>query len=59
MTTEIISNEPATIDDLPGERRRAAAAAIFTAIAMASLDTGIANIAVLAIAANWPSIHSS
>src|SRR6202790_5819515 len=39
-----------TIDGLPPERRRWAVAAIFTALAMASLDTAIANIALPAIA---------
>jgi MFS transporter, DHA2 family, multidrug resistance protein len=38
------------IDGLPPERRRWAVAAIFTALAMASLDTAIANIALPAIA---------
>jgi MFS transporter, DHA2 family, multidrug resistance protein len=38
------------IDGLPAERRRWAVAAIFTALAMASLDTAIANIALPAIA---------
>jgi DHA2 family multidrug resistance protein-like MFS transporter len=37
-------------DGLPTERRRWAVAAIFTALAMASLDTAIANIALPAIA---------
>src|SRR6202167_1811903 len=37
-------------DGLPTERRRWAIAAIFTALAMASLDTAIANIALPAIA---------
>src|SRR6202140_5139091 len=41
-----------TIDGLPPERRRWAVAAIFTALAMASLDTAIANIALPAIAAD-------
>src|SRR5437660_12517533 len=40
------------IDGLPAERRRWAIAAIFTALAMASLDTAIANIALPAIAAD-------
>src|SRR6202163_1092870 len=53
MSTEIISAEgPAGIDGLPAERRGWAAAAIFTAVAMASLDTAIANIALPAIAAD-------
>lgn len=38
------------LDGLPPDRRRWAAAAIFTALAMASLDTAIANIALPAIA---------
>src|SRR5271169_5172420 len=44
---------PATpvTDGLPWERRRWAVAAIFTALAMASLDTAIANIALPAISA--------
>ena len=46
MSTEIVSADgPAAIDGLPAERRGWAAAAIFTAVAMASLDTAIANIA--------------
>ena len=40
------------MDGLPPERRRWAAAAIFTALAMASLDTAIANIALPSIAAD-------
>lgn len=43
-------------DGLPWERRRWAVAAIFTALAMASLDTVIANVALPAIAA---SLHVS
>ncbi|PMZ42833.1 MFS transporter, partial [Pseudomonas sp. FW306-02-H05-AA] len=39
-------------DGLPAEQRRWAVAAIFTALAMASLDTAIANIALPAIAAD-------
>src|SRR3984893_4434414 len=51
MSTETISvNAPAAIDSLAAKRRRWAAAAIFTALAMASLDTAIANIALPAIA---------
>ncbi len=44
---------PATpvTDGLPWERRRWAVAAIFTALAMASLDTAIANVALPAISA--------
>jgi len=45
------SSSPAP-DGLPPERRRWAVAAIFTALAMASLDTAIANIALPAIAAD-------
>ncbi len=53
MSTETISaNSPAAIDGLPAERRSWAAAAIFTALAMASLDTAIANVALPAIAAD-------
>jgi DHA2 family multidrug resistance protein-like MFS transporter len=53
MSTETISaNEPAAMDGLPADRRGWAAAAIFTALAMASLDTAIANIALPAIAAD-------
>jgi DHA2 family multidrug resistance protein-like MFS transporter len=43
---------PPVIDGLPPERRRWAVAAIFVALAMASLDTAIANIALPAIAAD-------
>ena len=57
MSTEAISaNRPVAIDGLPSERRRWAAAAIFTALAMASLDTAIANIAVPAVATD---LHGS
>ena len=42
----------APIDGLPPELRRWAVAAIFTALAMASLDTAIANIALPTIAAD-------
>ncbi len=53
MSTETISvDKPAAIDGLPAERRSWAAAAIFTALAMASLDTAIANVALPAIAAD-------
>ena len=53
MSTEtILANKPAAIDGLPAERRSWAAAAIFTALAMASLDTAIANIALPAVAAD-------
>ena len=51
MSTETISaNRPAATDGLPAEQRAWAAAAIFTAMTMASLDTAIANIALPAIA---------
>src|SRR5258708_22187643 len=53
MSTEMISaNEPAAVDGLPAHLRGWAAAAIFTSIAMASLDTAIANIALPTIAAD-------
>jgi DHA2 family multidrug resistance protein-like MFS transporter len=53
MSTETISaSVPAAIDGLPADRRSWAAAAIFTALAMASLDTAIANIALPTIAAD-------
>src|SRR4029079_4967809 len=41
---------PAPIDGLPPDLRRWAVAAIFTALALASLDTAIANISLPAIA---------
>ena len=44
------------IRDLPAENRKWAAVAIFTALAMASLDTAIANIALPAIGAE---LHAS
>jgi len=43
---------PPVVDGLPWEKRRWAIAAIFTALAMASLDTAIANIALPAISAD-------
>jgi MFS transporter, DHA2 family, multidrug resistance protein len=48
------AKEPAApvMDGLPTRQRRWAVAAIFTAIAMASLDTAIANVALPAIAAD-------
>ncbi|HTE98305.1 MAG TPA: MFS transporter, partial [Bradyrhizobium sp.] len=53
MSTEtILADELAAVDGLPAARRGWAAAAIFTALAMASLDTAIANIALPAIAAD-------
>jgi MFS transporter, DHA2 family, multidrug resistance protein len=57
MSTETISAKPpVAIDDPEAKRRRWAAAAIFTALAMASLDTAIANIALPAITAD---LHTS
>jgi MFS transporter, DHA2 family, multidrug resistance protein len=57
MSTEtVLANRPVAFDGLEAERRRWAAAAIFTALAMASLDTAIANIALPAIAAD---LHAS
>src|SRR3984957_1458024 len=53
MSTEAISADGlAAADGLPADRRGWAAAAIFTALAMSSLDTAIANIALPAIAAD-------
>src|ERR1700726_4054701 len=53
MSTEtILASAPVAVDGLPAERRSWAAAAIFTALAMSSLDTAIANIALPAIAAD-------
>lgn len=53
MSTEtILPGAPIAADGLPADRRTWAAAAIFTALAMASLDTAIANIALPAIAAD-------
>src|ERR1700751_4068499 len=43
---------PPAADGLPWEKRRWAIAAIFTTLAMASLDTAIANIALPAISAD-------
>ena len=47
---DMLAAKPPVMDGLPPERRRWAVAAIFTALAMASLDTAIANIALPAIA---------
>jgi len=48
-----VKGQPIPVTDgLPAERRRWAVAAIFTALAMASLDTAIANVALPAISAN-------
>src|SRR5437899_10604999 len=54
MSGDLTAKAAATpgIDGLPPELRRWAVAAIFTALAMASLDTAIANIALPAIAAD-------
>jgi MFS transporter, DHA2 family, multidrug resistance protein len=54
MTADATSSKKtaSATDGLPPERRRWAVAAIFAAIAMASLDTAIANIALPAIAAD-------
>src|ERR1700716_2176418 len=54
MSEDATAKPPATpgIDGLPPELRRWAVAAIFTALALASLDTAIANIALPAIAAD-------
>jgi DHA2 family multidrug resistance protein-like MFS transporter len=46
------SKGASAIDGLPPERRRWAVTAIFMAVAMASLDTAIANVALPAIAAD-------
>jgi DHA2 family multidrug resistance protein-like MFS transporter len=46
------ASSPPISDGLPTVRRRWAVAAIFTALAMASLDTAIANVALPAIAAH-------
>jgi DHA2 family multidrug resistance protein-like MFS transporter len=52
MSADTTTKPPAPIDGLPPNLRRWAVAAIFTALAMASLDTAIANIALPAIAAD-------
>src|SRR6478735_4074417 len=54
MSSDATAKPPAStpIDGLPPELRRWAVAAIFTALAMASLDTAIANVALPAIAAD-------
>jgi DHA2 family multidrug resistance protein-like MFS transporter len=57
MSMDIIwANAPVASDELPAKRRRWAIVAIFTALAMASLDTAIANIALPAIATD---LHAS
>ena len=52
MATDVtaVKQAPPVMDGLPPERRKWAVAAIFAAIAMASLDSAIANIALPAIA---------
>ena len=52
MDARISQNTVAEIDGLPSERRRWAALTIFTALAMSSLDTAIANVALPAIASD-------
>src|SRR6202048_4774114 len=53
MSVDAISAKVASpTDGLPTDRRRWAVAAVFTALAMASLDTAIANVALPAIAAD-------
>ncbi|MET0675784.1 MAG: MFS transporter [Bradyrhizobium sp.] len=52
MSAEASSKPAAPIDGLPPDLRRWALAAIFTALALASLDTAIANVALPAIAAD-------
>ena len=53
MSEEVGSaKRPSPHDGLPAERRRWAVAAIFIAVAVASLDTAIANIALPAIASD-------
>src|SRR3954454_21513275 len=52
MDAIAIAPTPPLLDGLPPELRRWAVAAIFTALAMASLDTAIANIALPSISAD-------
>ena len=52
MDARLSENSSAEIDGLPTDRRRWAALTIFTALAMASLDTAIANVALPAIASD-------
>jgi MFS transporter, DHA2 family, multidrug resistance protein len=53
IDTKLAKQAPSPVTDgLPPERRRWAVAAIFTALAMASLDTAIANIALPAMSAD-------
>jgi DHA2 family multidrug resistance protein-like MFS transporter len=52
MDATISGNTLAETDGLPAERRRWAALTIFTALAMASLDTAISNVGLPAIAAD-------
>jgi DHA2 family multidrug resistance protein-like MFS transporter len=52
MSADITLTKSADIDGLPDDRRRWAVAAIFTTLALAALDTAIANVALPAIAAD-------
>jgi MFS transporter, DHA2 family, multidrug resistance protein len=52
MADGIAANLPSPADELSPEQRHWAAAAIFTAVALTSLDTAIANIALPAMAAD-------
>ncbi len=52
MDARALETKVIETDGLPAERRRWAVLAIFTALAMASLDTAIANVALPAIAAD-------
>jgi DHA2 family multidrug resistance protein-like MFS transporter len=52
MDARISENTLAEADGLPAEQRRWAALTIFTALAMSSLDTAIANVALPAIASD-------
>src|SRR5476651_41829 len=52
MSADITLAKSADIDGLPDDRRRWAVAAIFTTLALAALDTAIANVALPAIAAD-------
>src|SRR3979490_2432558 len=52
MSAEISGKKPPASAGLPAQRRVLAATALFAALAMASLDTAIANVALPAIAAD-------
>src|SRR6187549_377171 len=52
LEVTVSAGRPPAHDGLPPDRRRWAIAAIFSALAVASLDTSIANIALPAIAAD-------